>query len=913
MGSATTFRVLGPLEVWRGDVPVPVPAGRARLLLAVLLLNANRPVSVDELVDRLWDGGAPNPDRARATLQMVVRRLRQALGESNVVRTATNGYLAEVPPDALDLDRFRALVAEERFGEALALWRGDPLSDVLRPEEVAPLLEERLAVLERRVEADLEAGRAAELVPELRSLTREHPLRERFWAALVPALHRSGRTAEALAAYQEVRTLLADELGVDPGERLRDAYEEVLGAGVGPRGRPIAPRQLPADVRSFTGRHGEIAELDRVAGDARVVAITGMGGLGKTALAVHWAHRAAAAFPDGQLVVNLRGYDHDLRPLTPGQALTHLLGGLGVAPERIPLGLDDQVALYRSVVADRRTLVVLDNAADVAQVRPLLPPGAGNFTVITGRDDLRGLVALDDAVLVRLAGLAPAEAVDLLRHILGPDRVDAEPDAIADLVRVCAGLPLALRVAAATLTVEPGGVADYVAALRSGDRLAELEIPGDLPAAVRSTFNLSYRKLTPTAQRLFRLLGVTPCRDFTAESAAALSGVGLDEVRSTLGELLRAHLLEQHRPGRYALHDLLRLHAEGRARTDETGPERDRAVDRLLDFYLHNVDRADRVLRKSRTELPLTPLTDAVPLVSFPDRRRAVGWLDDEFANLRVLIGFARERGRLEHAWQLPTGLWGYLYLSSVWAEWSTLTRIALDAARLLGNRFAEAVALHTLGSIHRNTLRGEEAVPLLRQALEIREEIGHEHGIAVTLTELASAYQALGRYELSVEHGKRAAERRAEQGDLAGLVVTLNNYAGTLLLAGDPEQALEVCLRAVALSERMPDQPDFGAVKDTLAQILAKLGRLREAADTYRAILAHGTEAWSGLNVVRLHANYADLLLSTGDPDAARTHLVRALDLSVERGLPHETDLRARLAALGVGANGARELRGRA
>jgi DNA-binding SARP family transcriptional activator len=382
----TSFRVLGPLEVWHGDVLVPIPAGRARLLLAILLLRANQPVTADELVDRLWDGEAPNPDRARATLQMVVRRLRQALGEANVVRTVTRGYVADVAPGALDLHEFRDLVGRGRFAEALALWRGTPLSDVrsdvLHTEDVPPLVEERLAVLQRRIAADLAAGRSAELVPELRSLTREHPLREKFWGQLMLALARSGQQAGALAAFQEVRALLADELGVDPGEYLREVHQEVLGAASESRGRPIAPRQLPADVRSFTGRHEEIVVLDRLAGDVRaaaVVAITGMGGLGKTALAVHWAHRVAADFPDGQLLVNLRGYDHDLRPLTPGQALTHLLGGLGIAPERIPIALDEQIALYRSGIADRRILVVLDNAADVAQVRPLLPPGAGNF------------------------------------------------------------------------------------------------------------------------------------------------------------------------------------------------------------------------------------------------------------------------------------------------------------------------------------------------------------------------------------------------------------------------------------------------------------------------------------------------------------------------------------------------------
>ncbi|MEV8436985.1 BTAD domain-containing putative transcriptional regulator [Actinosynnema sp. NPDC051121] len=902
----TRFAVLGPLEVWRGDEPVAVPAGRGRTLLAALLLRAGRVVTVDELVERLWDGDQPNPQRTRATLHMVVARLRQALGDPTVVRTVTHGYVADVPPGALDLHEFRELVGQGRYGEALALWRGMPLSDVrsdvLHAEDVAPLLEERLTALERRIAADLEEGRAAELVPELRSLTREHPLRERFWAALVHALHRADRTAEALAAYQEVRALLAEELGVEPGEQLREAHRLALGSASEPSGRAVAPRQLPADVRSFTGRRDEVAALDRLAAQARAattVAITGMGGLGKTALAVHWAHRVAADFPDGQLLVNLRGHDPDLPPLTPEQALTQLLGALGVPPERVPAALDEQVALYRSVLADRRILVVLDNVADVAQVRPLLPPGAGNFAVLTGRNDLRGLVALDDAVLFRLDGLSRAEAVELLRRILGPDRVDAEPDAVAELVEVCAGLPLALRVAAATLAGESRGVADYVSALRAGDPLAGLVVPGDPASAVGSTFCLSYRALTPGAQRVFRLLGVAPCRDFTVGTAAALAGVDLDRARSALGELSRAHLLEQPRTGRFALHDLLRLHAEATAKAEEPAAEHELAVDRLLDFYLHNVDRADRAIRPTRTELPLTPIADTVPLLEFADQAEAVAWIDGEMPNLRLVIPYAGERGRHEHAWQIPTALWGYLYIHYVWTEWRRFTEIALTAARRLGNRFAEAVALHTLGGITRN-MRPEEALDHLHQALAIREEIGHVHGMAASCLELAGAYQSFGRFDEAIEHGERAVELWTASGDLSAQAVALNNHAGALSQAGRHEQALEVCLRAVELYRRLPGRLAVGVVEETLAQVLIGLGRLADAAATYEGIFARGVGELNSLSAMRTHLNYADLLLRLDDPDTARIHLAHALELCVKAGFPQESEIRARLAALG-------------
>ncbi|MGZ3142168.1 BTAD domain-containing putative transcriptional regulator [Lentzea chajnantorensis] len=453
--------MLGPLEVLLDGVVVPLPAGRSRVLLATLLLRPNQVVSIDALVDRLWDGEPPTPDRAHKTLHTVVMRLRRALGEADCVRTSTGGYLAEVAVDALDLTRFRRLVAAGELAAAVRLWRGPMLVDVrsgaLHQHDVPLVTEEWLHALERRISADLDAGRAAEVVPELRGLTAQHPFREAFWAQLVLALAMSGQQERALAAYREVRALLADELGVDPGDELRAVHQRVLAGPVPARRtaavlRPV-PRQLPTTTPRFVGRSAELRDLTGLAaGDGLVVAaITGTAGVGKTTLAVHWARGAADRFPDGQLYVNLRGFDRHREPVAPGDALSRFLEALGVPPDRIPAALDAQSALYRSLVAERRVLVLLDNARDPDHVRPLLPGPSSSFVLVTSRDRLTGLVVNEGARELALDVLTPAEARALIVSRLGARRAgDAD-----ELIRWCGGLPLALAIVAARVAQSP--------------------------------------------------------------------------------------------------------------------------------------------------------------------------------------------------------------------------------------------------------------------------------------------------------------------------------------------------------------------------------------------------------------------------------------------------------------------------
>lgn len=822
------YRVLGPLEVLRDGVPVPVPAGRGRVLLATLLLRPNQFVSVDELVERLWDGEPPTVDRAHKTLQMVVRRLRLALGDANCVRTTTGGYLAEVHPDRLDLALFRNLAAEGEFAGALAHWRGPVASNVdsahLHREDVPPLVEERLVVHGRRIDADLARGRGAELVDELRELTREHPLREGFWAQLVQALHRAGRTQEALAAYEHIRDHLADELGVEPGQPLRELHERLLD----PVSRADVPRQLPVPATHFAGRDAELARLTAAArGGAAVVitAIDGTAGIGKTALAVRWTHEIAEQFPDGQLYADLRGFDPSAEPADPAEVLAGFLGAFGVSGGRVPVDLPERAALYRSVVADRRVLVLLDNARDVEQVRPLLPAGRGCLAVITSRNRFTGLVVREGAVPVTLDVLDDEDAVALLTARLGADRVTAEPDAVTDLVAFCGGLPLALAVAASRAAGDPG--------LTLRALVDELTTAGGPMTHVEAVFATSYRVLDDDTARLFRLSGLTTGPDISLDAATALDGRRRADVRRSLQTLTRMHLTTEHTPGRYAFHDLLRAYS---CSLEEHDPA---AVRRLLEFYLHSVDSADRLLRRGRAEIELCPLSAEVQPVLFEDRAIAAAWCETEHENLLAAVRLASDHGLHQHAWQLATVMFGYLHLRQRPSERIELYHVALAAARANGDRYAEGVTLHSLGNAYSSLGAHSEASKAYAEALRVREEIDHLHGIAVTLDQWAINHALSGDLESAKALHERAVAKRREQGSPTGLATALNNYAMTLVALKDFDAALAVNDEAHAAVVEAGMTELVASTLDTRGLLHLERGHLAEAVETFQRVLA--------------------------------------------------------------------------
>ncbi|GAB3963436.1 hypothetical protein GCM10029978_021220 [Actinoallomurus acanthiterrae] len=585
-------------------------------MLAALLIDVNHPVSLTRLAERVW--GEYPPERATGTLRSYLSRLRIALSTvagCDIKRTSA-GYVLKVDEEAVDLHRFRALAAQARasddvaeagrlHGLALAQWRGEPFADVDSPwltEMRHALQAERLAAHLDYCETGLRLGRHAALVPELLTLAAGHPLNERLAGLLLLALYRSGRQAEALDRYERIRLRLAEELGVDPSAALQQMHQQILitDPALALPSSPVhevarIPRQLPAPPPQFIGRTGELAALDRTLGGpggpdqtVLVSAIGGGAGVGKTWLALHWAYQNTNRFPDGQLYVDLRGFDPSEPPMAPEAAVRTFLEALGADTTAIPASLGAQAALYRTLMADKRMLIILDNARDTAQVTPLLPGGPSSVVLVTSRNQLTGLVTAHGARPMTVDVLTPDEAGRLFDGRLGPHRTRAEPGAVADLLAYCGGLPLALSIVAAHASMRPDlPLALLAEKIRTGSACLDAFEAGEVAADLRAVFSGSYRTLTPGAARLFRLLSAHPGRDIAHPAAAVLVELPLERTRHLLAELARAHLVTEHVPGRFAMHDLVRAYAAEQARALDTEDERSAACHRVLDHDLH--------------------------------------------------------------------------------------------------------------------------------------------------------------------------------------------------------------------------------------------------------------------------------------------------------------------------------------
>jgi DNA-binding SARP family transcriptional activator len=886
MTDALYFRILGELEVTRRDERIPIAGAKLPVLLATLLLRANQTVSVDELVDRLW-GNAP-PGRARGSLPTYVMRLRQALGDDTksptLIRTRASGYAIEITPDQLDLLRFRALADRGSLPEALALWSGEALTGVqsesIRQHEVPRLTEERLRVLERRIDRDLELGHAAELAAELSELTARYPTRERFWAQRMLALFQSGRQADALACYQDVRDRLIDELGVEPGPELRDLHDAILRNDTGlesakPAPRAV-PRQLPADVTAFAGRDGALAQLDARVSTRTVVisAIHGTAGIGKTALAVHWAHRAVDRFPDGQLYLNLRGFDPDRPPMDPGDALGRFLRALGA--KQFPAELEERAALFRSLVAGRKLLVLLDNAATVDQVRPLLPGSPSCLVLVTSRNQLTGLIALDGARDLTLDVLTSAEAMALLENVIGRTRVLAEPDAAAELTGLCGRLPLAVRITAGKLVMRPNQpIAAAAADLRDGARLGALEVDGDRRGAVRAAFDMSYLAVKPDEQRLFRRLSLVPGPDFTSAAAAALADIPEPEAARLLDRLLSGHLVECPAPQRFRLHDLLRHYARERCDSEESTKDRSAAVARLFDWYLSTAQAA---VHLTHPHSPMLEEYRGTPSM-FAGTSQAWAWLENERANLAAAVDEALDRGLLMMTVRLADTLHGFFIARAYFdSDWRAIIHSGLTAAGKLDDDRARA-AMYLDKAFTRYALG--DLTGYLEQARHAHEFAGRAEwvkGIARALMHLGQGHVELGLLPEALRFLEQAHALVSEAGPLPDLcdIYVVTGFA--YLDRGDLREAVENLGEALAIGRQLNSLPDQSIALHGLGIAQLQLGEMSEALTSFTELL-RVARVLRNRDREALSLGYlAELACHSGDPAAAGDLLRQAI-----------------------------------
>ena len=811
MGTEMDFGVLGPLLVRSNGAALPVVPGKQRALLATLLLSANRAVPVHELAGALWDGDPPRS--ARVTLQNYVKRLRGALGSAGADRISTLpcGYLIRAEPGELDVARFESLQALARTAgrdgaweqaaahlrDALALWRGEPLADVrselLALREVPRLVEMRLQAVQARIEADLHVGRHAEVIAELRQLAGAQPLREPWYALLMLALYRDGQQAEALAAYQRARRVLIEELGAEPGPELRRLEGRILagdpaleppepgpadGPGLGLRHPQPVPRQLPMAGRHFVGRAAELAGLTALL-DLRgqqepetvvISAIGGTAGVGKTALAVHWAHRAAARFPDGQLYVNLRGFDPSGTPVPPDEAIRGFLDGMRVAPDRIPPSPQAREGLYRSLLAGRRMLIVLDNARDAGQVRPLLPGAPGCLVLVTSRSPLTSLVAAVGAHTVPLDVLSDADGRALLSERLGRARITAEPEVVTELTALCAGLPLALAIVAARAAMRPGlSLATLAAEFRDAAGVLDVLDGGDALSSVRAALSWSYQQLPAQPARMFRLLSVHPGPDIAAPAAASLAGISLARARQLLDELIRANLLSGNSAGRFAFHDLLRAYAGERASAEDSEPERRAAMHRMLDCYLHSALGADLALFPHGDPVTVgAPQPGARPEEP-ASAQQAMAWFGAEHRVLLAVAAQAAEHGFDAHAWQLPVVLRTFADRRGYWHDYLPALHAADASARRMADRAGQALVQRQLGHVSTMLGRYPDSRSHQRQALRLYRQLGDARGQGHTLIGLAGAAERQGRYRQALAHCLQALGMYQAAGDLHG------------------------------------------------------------------------------------------------------------------------------------------------
>jgi DNA-binding SARP family transcriptional activator/tetratricopeptide (TPR) repeat protein len=871
------FLLLGPVEVRSGAAHLQLSSQRQRAVLAALLLTPNVVVAPHRLVALVWGDAAPAS--AVANLRTHVSQLRRQLaslgGGNPRIQARAGGYLIDIRGDEVDISRFERLAeagrraqllddderAAELFGATLRLWRGAPLAN-LRPTaaidaEVQRLNERRLAVIEQHCHSRLHLGAHAEVVGDLRRLVADYPLHERLRALLLTALAGAGQQTAALTEYETFRRHLVHELGAEPGQELRDAHVAILRQADKPSST-VTPAQLPRAAGEFCGRAAELRSLDQLldsTGSPRLMALVGTAGVGKTALATQWGHRMRDRFPDGQLYADLRDIDD------PMSVLARFLRALGIQPQRIPHEITEAAALYRSVLAAKTLLCVLDNATEPSQVRPLLPAAPNCVTVVTSRNRLDGLVALDGADRITVDVLTPDDAFTLIAAAVGGDRAAAEPTAVAELAKTCAYLPLALRITGAQLGLRTGRrIVEHVGDLRERGVLDGLTVDGD-SSAVRAAYDLSYHALGTESRRTLRLLGLVPGPDFTREAAAALTESTVAVAALELDRLAAGHLIHEHAAGRYRMHDLVRRYAAERAHIDDTERDRDAAISGLFAYYLDRADEAtDRV----------APLVLRMPRPrsgrnSFDTDIAARAWLRDEGLNLAAAVRHAHESGYHVMTWQLVDALRGYCCAGSFLPEALELAQLSLGAAESSSRKDARAAAHNNLAAEHAVRCHIDAAAEHFQFALSLYRELGHQRGGTIALQNLAALRLSTGELDAA-----DAAFTEAAAFDPRPNRICEQNLAVLYEYRGQLAEAAAIHARQLAEDRAPSTLLLFARVAHRARENVTALRSAEDALSTARGDGDQCTEAHALALLALIHSDRDSFDLASGAAEAA-------------------------------------------
>jgi DNA-binding SARP family transcriptional activator len=922
------FRLLGPVRLDLSRRKVDLGPDKQRCLLAVLLLSPGQPVPVEALADKIWGDGQPR--QVRNVLSTYVTRLRRAIESAGPVtelirlRHDAGGYLVDCEPEQVDLHWARGLAREASacgddaraallYRQVLTAWQPVALAGISgtwadRTRE--SLQQQRFGIVSGWAKAELRLGRAAAVVDELRDLVASNPTAEEMAAPLMVALARTGREAQALDCYAQLRQALAEELGADPGIELKDLHRAILRGEVDavaptpPAGWRVVPAQLPPDVRGFSGRRAELTQLDetlRAGGEQPtavvISALSGTAGVGKTALAVHWAHQLRYMFPDGQMYANLRGFHQGGLATSPAEALRAFLDALDVPPSLIPAGLDAQAALYRSLLAGKRMLIVLDNARDAEQVHPLLPGAPGCLVIVTSRNQLSGLVAAVGALPLTLDLLPVAEARELLAHRLGEGRIAAEPRAADEIVALCACLPLALSIVAAQAAAQPGFRLTTLAdKLREAHGSLDAFDGGDAAIDARAVFSWSYNTLSAGAARLFRLLGLHPGPDIAGPAAASLAGAPMMQVRQLLVELTRANLVTERTLGRYSLHDLLRAHATELANAYDSDVERRAALHRVLDHYLHGAHAAALLLDPYRDPINPTTPQPGITTADLADHEHAVSWFTAERAGLLAAIELAAQAGFDTHAWQLAWTLAEFLDRRGYWHDQAATQRIALDSARRLSDGPGQACAHRSLGLANDQLGHHDNAQAHLRHALALFRDIGDHTGQARTHLNLGQMLERQGQHPAALDHAQRALALFQAADHRPGQASALNAVGWRLAILGDYQQALVYCEQALALLQRIGDRYGEAGTWDSLGYAHHHLGDRQQAIICFQQAIELFRHLGDRYHEAVVLANLGDAHHADGDIDSAHRTWTQALRILTDLGHADADRVRAKL-----------------